>query len=168
MDERNMETVNFEGYEIVGKEMFARNNIWISFNPGRKDHHIFIPKGCVKHLGNPPYVQMLVNPGGKQLLLRPLWRKKEGKGWHGIRTSITLITGSEGSIIKSCEPLFRKIAEIAGWEGNPDAKHRIHGRAAETDGGRPILLFSLDETDLFIPTETVFSASPVSDEGDKR
>ena len=77
---------------------------------------------------------ILMDPEEKLLIIRPCWRKKEGKGWHAPRLSTKLITGPEGAIIKSCEPIFRKIAEIAGWEDELKEKHRIYGNAVNTDG----------------------------------
>lgn len=164
MDERNIETMDLEGYQIVRREQFAREDLWIDFNPAKKDHHIFISKVCMKHLGNPPYVTMLINPEEKNLILRPRWRKKDGPGRHAIRTAITLITGPEGSIIKSCEPMFRKIAEIAGWEDSLTAKHRVYGRAFKTNSGSSLLVFSLDEAEVFISAGESAPASPVTEE----
>ena len=166
MEEKHdgIETVEFEGYTVVRKEMFNHNEIWISFNPGKRERRIFIPKKCMNHLGNPPYVQLLANPEEKKLVLRPLWRKKEGRGRHAARTAIILITGTEGSITVPCGLLFKKLAELAGWEDNPEAKYRVYGRAVKTEGGSPLLVFSLDETVFFIPMETEAADSPAVDE----
>lgn len=159
-----IETVELEGYTVVRKEMFKGNEIWISFNPGKRERRIFIPKKCMNHIGNPPYVQLLINPEEKKLVLRPLQQKKEGKGRHAVRTAITLITGTEGSITTPCELLFKKLAELIGWEDNPEAKYLVYGRAVESDGGSPVLVFSLDETVFFMPTETSSSDNPVISE----
>lgn len=166
MDENHdgSETVELEGYTVVRKEMFNRNEIWISFNPGKRERRIFIPKKCMSHLGNPPYVQLLVNPEEKKLVLMPLWRKKEGKGRHAARTAVMLIIGTEGSITAPCELLFKKLAGLAGWEDDPEAKYKVYGRAVKTDGGSPLLVFSLDETVFFIPTDTDPADNVAADE----
>ena len=163
MDEKHdgIETVELEGYTVVRREMFKCNDIWISFNPGRKERNIFIPKKCLNHIGNPSYVQMLVNPEEKKIVLRPLWKRESRR--RAPRTGATLITGTEGSVIQQCGSLFRKLAALAGWDENSEVKHRVYGRTVETDGGSPILVFSLDETVFFIPEKTA-PDSPVAKE----
>ncbi len=154
--------MELEGYTAVKMEAFRHNSIWISFNPEKDGYSIFIPKTCMKHMRNPPYVQLLVNPEEKQLLLRPLWRKKDGRRC-GVRTAVTLITGANGSVIKPYGLLYEKLARLAGWEDNPGARYRVYGRAVETDGS-PFLIFYLGETVFQVPMETTVSDCIVSGE----
>ena len=78
MDERIIETMDFTGYEIVGREMFVRKNFWIDFNPVKKDHHIHHSESMYDTTGESAICDDTDGPGRKAADNKALL-EKEGR-----------------------------------------------------------------------------------------
>ena len=112
MDERSAETMDFKDYEVVRKEMFEEQDpdIWIRFDPSNGGK-ILLSEKCSRFLRKPPYVQILINPDVKRLLLRALWRIRDGKR-RGMNTAIKVsYEGNMASVQGSCGILIWRIIQ---------------------------------------------------------
>ena len=140
MDERNIGTVSLDGYEAVGKEAFEGPDTWICFDPSNGGRILF-SESCIRFLRKPPYVQILVNPDVKRLILRGLWRKKDGKK-RGIHTAVKVdYEGKTAAVQGACGIFIKKLTEVMQWE--PDMRYQIIGQKVTTES-RSLLSFPLE------------------------
>ena len=140
MDERNIGTMSLEGYEAVRKEAFEGQNTWICFDTSNGGRILF-SESCIRFLRKPPYVQILVNLDVKRLILRGLWRKKDGKK-RGIHTAVKVnYEGDRAAVQGSCGIFIKKLTEVMQWE--PDMRYQIIGQKVTTES-RSLLSFPLE------------------------
>ena len=140
MDKKNIGTVSLEGYEAVRKEAFEGPDTWIRFDPSNGGRILF-SESCVRLLRKPPYVQILVNPNVKRLILRGLWRKKDGKK-RRIHTAVKVdYEGKTAAVQGTCGIFIKKLTEVMQWE--PDMRYQIIGQKVTTES-RSILSFPLE------------------------
>ena len=140
MDEQNIGTVSLEGYEAVRKEAFEGQDIWICFDPSNGGK-ILLSESCIRFLRKPPYVQILVNPDVRRLILRGLWRKKDGKK-RGIHTAVKVdYEGKTAAVQGACSIFIKKLTEVMLWK--PDMRYQVIGQKVTTES-RSLLSFPLE------------------------
>ena len=140
MDERNIGSMSLEGYEVVRKKAFEGPDTWICFDPSNGGRILF-SESCIRFLRKPPYVQILVNPDVKRLILRGLWRKKDGKK-RGIHTAVKVdYEGKTAAVQGACGIFIKKLTEVMQWE--PDMRYQIIGQKVTTES-RSLLSFPLE------------------------
>lgn len=143
MDERSAETMDLKDYEVVRKEMVEEQDpdIWIRFDPSNGGK-ILLSGKCSRFLRKPPYVQILINPDVKRLLLRALWRIRDRKR-RGMNTAIKVsYEGNMASVQGSCGILINKLMEVMQWE--PGMCFQVIGQKVSNET-RNLLSFPLDK-----------------------
>lgn len=113
---------SYSGYQVVRGEFFA--HIYepsITFN----QYKVSVNKACIRKLPDVDYVQILVNPDEKKLVVRPcmederdsfLWRTVEKKNPKQI----------------TCKVFFAKVIQLMGW--NPEYRYKLLGRLIHSNG----------------------------------
>ena len=133
------DTFTYDGYQVVRGEFFAHlNEPSISFSQNK----IYVNKACLKRLPDVDYVQILVNPEDRKLVIRPadedskdafLWCKDKG----GIRNP-KQITGRVFSAM---------IVKLMDW--NPDYRYKLLGKIIRS-GSERLIVFDLTATETYI------------------
>lgn len=123
---------SYQGYQVVRREFFAHiQEPAITFNR----YQIYANSVCLKKMPQIDYVQILVNPETKKLVVRPcgedekdsfLWRSN-GKSRHRPK-QIT------------CRVFYAKIMELMDW--NPELRYRLLGKLIHSNDEQ-LLLFDL-------------------------
>lgn len=140
MDEKSSRTVSLADYEVVRKDTFKSPDTWICFDP-RDGGRILFSESCMKFLRKPPYVQILVNPDVKRLVLRGLWRKKDGKK-RGIHTAVKVsYEGKTAAVQGACGIFIKKLTEVMQWESG--MRYQVIGQKVTAES-RNLLSFSLE------------------------
>ena len=133
------DSFTYDGYQVVRGEFFAHlNEPSISFSQNK----IYVNKACLKRLPDVDYVQILVNPEDRKLVIRPadedskdafLWCKDKG----GIRNP-KQITGRVFSAM---------IVKLMDW--NPDYRYKLLGKIIRS-GSERLIVFDLTATETYI------------------
>lgn len=134
------ESFNYDGYQVVRGEFFA--HIYepsFTFNSNK----VSVNTACIKKLPEVEYVQILVNPDSKMLVVRPCSEEeKDSFRWCGAtkRTPKQI----------TCRIFFAKVVSLMGW--NSDYRYKLLGKLIRSDGE---LLFVFDLSTPEIYTRTI-------------
>ena len=131
---------SYEGYQIVRGEFFAHiNEPSFTFNRCR----VSVNTACVNKLTEIDYVQILVNPTEKKLVVRPcgedvkdsyLWSKWNNKSGKKVPRAIT------------CKVFTAMIMELMNWV--PEHRYKILGKMIQSNGEK-ILVFDLPSAEVY-------------------
>lgn len=131
---------NYDGYQVVRGEFFAHfNEPSITFNNDR----INLNTACVNKLPNTKYIQFLVNPDEKNLIVKP---STENTKDSIICYSINSKTGKKRPKYIKCKIFCGKIFTLMNW--NADLKYKLLGKLI-CSNGEYIFLFDLTSTEVF-------------------
>lgn len=136
----NMEDDSFtyDGYQVVRREFFAHiyepsitfNNCKISLNAA-----------CLNRLPEVDYVQILVNPNDKKLVVRPSGEdEKDSFPWCTTKST------KRKSKQITCRMFFAKVVQLMDW--NPDYRYKLLGKLIRS-GDDYLFIFDLSHTEIY-------------------
>lgn len=132
---------NYEGYQVVRGEFFAHiHEPSFTFN----SYKVSVNTACIKKLPEVEYVQLLVNPKKKKLVVRPCSEEeKDSFRWssNGKKRAPKQIT---------CRIFFAKIISLMGW--NPNYRYKLLGKLIRSNG-ELLFIFDLTTPEIFIRAE---------------
>lgn len=137
IDEGQPEVFGYDGFQVVRSEFLAHvSEPSISFNNCR----VTFNSACLKKMPDTSYIQFLVNPRTKKLVIRSSSEDaKDSFLWcsSGDKRKPRQIT---------CRMFFAMLADLMGW--NPDCRYKLLGKFIKCSD-ELILLFDLMSTETF-------------------
>ena len=132
------EDFSYSGYQVVRGEFFAHiNEPSITFNRYR----VYVNTACIKKLPTVRYIQFLVNPNEKKLVLRPCSEYvRDSFQWYTDRN------GKRKPRQLSCRYFFLKIVDLMNW--NPDFRYKLLGKIIRSNGAY-LISFDLTSTEIY-------------------
>lgn len=122
-------------YEVVRAEFFSyTNEPTITFNPAR--NLVYVNAACLKRLPEADYIQFLVSPEEKRLVLRPCGADE----LHAVRFRSAGKKSSKPRHI-SCEDFMTKIIKLTRWK--LDERYRLLGNIV-TRNNESAVMFELN------------------------
>lgn len=134
------ETVSLAGFEVAKAELFAHTRepaitIW--------DNKIKFNMACLRRFPGVRYIQILIHPEEKRLIIRPCTADDPD--------SLRWGTGGTDTEIKNrdmkCEIFAAKVFELMGWK--PEYKYKMLGKPAVYNN-EGLYLFKLTDFELFV------------------
>lgn len=128
---------DFDGYQVVRGEFFA--HIYepsITFN----NYKVGVNTACIKKLPEFDFVQILVNPDLKKLIVRPC-REDE-------KDSFRWCSATEKRTPKqiTCRMFFAKVLSLMDWD--PNYRYKLLGKLIRS-GGELLFLFDLNNAETY-------------------
>lgn len=129
------DSFSFDGYQVVRSEFFAHiSEPSISFNNCK----VTLNTACMKKLPDVSYIQFLVNPITKKLVVRACAEdEKDSFLWCNAKRKPRQIT---------CRIFFAKIVNLMQW--NPQHRYKILGKVIKTETDY-LILFDLNSTEVY-------------------
>lgn len=125
MDNMAEENFSYEGYQVVRGEFFAHiNEPSITFN-GCKFN---VNTACLNKMPQTDYIQILVNPEEKKLVVRPCTENDKDSQKCCTNGSKT---GKRSPRYITCRVFFAMISELMNW--NPDYRYKLLGKLIKSD-----------------------------------
>ena len=135
---------DYRGFEIA-REQFFNNSDKLSVTFSLKS--MKFSYNCVKKLADTQFIELLIHPLKKLLIVRAADSKnKNAMKW--------LFLNGKGDYIShpvSGTAFLKNIYDLLGWNGN--CKYRVRG-IRKQNGDESLLIFSLEETELYLPKDT--------------
>lgn len=139
--------IDFRGFEIARSQFFdIKNRLSVRFS----NEKFSFGKACLKKLENAEYVELLIHPLHHLLAVRPSskevrnairWAKRDAKETTHPKT----LSGAA---------FLGVFYELFDWD--TDNKYRACGIRRQ-EGGMAVLVFDLDETEVFMPEDCIDS-----------
>lgn len=132
---------NYDGYQVVRGEFFAHlNEPSITFN----NFKVNLNTACINKLPDIGYIQFLVNPDTKKLIVKPC---SENIKDSYLCCSYNRKNGKKKPKYISCKVFCMKLSELMNW--NTDYKYKLLGKLI-CSNGEYIFLFDLTSTEVFL------------------
>ena len=130
------DTFSYDGYQVVRGEFFAHiSEPSLSFCANK----VYVNSACLKKMQETDYVQILVNPDEKKLVVRPASEdEKDSFLWCNAKRKPKQIT---------CRVFFAKIFTLLEW--NPDYRYKLMGKLIRS-GQEKLLVFDLTATEIYV------------------
>lgn len=116
-------TFSYDGFQVVRAEFFA--HIYepsITFNRNK----VYVNTICLRKMPDTEYVQILVNPDEKKLLIRPcLESDKDSIRWR------TTTSQKHRPKQVTCRLFFAKVVHLMGW--NQNYRYKLLGKQIKND-----------------------------------
>ena len=140
--EKEMAGFSFDGYQVVRREFFSHK-----YEPTItiKGNSVIFNNSCISKLDKVVYVQFLINPTEKNLVIRPCSEGTKG----AIRWCVVKEGDKRKSRDISCGMFVAKLCDLMGWEPK-SYRYKIQGSIVETNG-ETLYLFDLDEPERVLP-----------------
>lgn len=134
-DDTDDSDFSFEGYQVVRSEFFAHiSEPSISFSNCK----VTLNTACLRKLPDVDYIQFLVNPYTKKLVVRACSEdEKDSFLWCSAKRKPRQIT---------CRIFFAKIVSLMEW--NPQHRYKMLGKVIKT-GTDYLILFDLNATEVY-------------------
>ena len=131
---------SFEGYQVVRREFISHR-----FDPAMtvRDNSITFNNACISKLETATYVQFLINPEKKKLLIRPCD--------EGARDAIRwcVVKGDKRKSRQiTCKIFAERLYEMMGWDSI--YRYRMQGMRIRFND-ESLYLFDLSSTECFLP-----------------
>lgn len=138
VQEEREEVFHYVGYQVVRREFFAHlHEPSITF-AGCK---ISLNTACLKRLPSVEYVQILINPEGKKLAVRPSKEdEKDSFRWCIVRDE------KRKPRQITCRMFFAKIIQLMDW--NPDYRYKMLGKLIRS-GDEHLFVFDLTAMEVY-------------------
>ena len=127
---------DYQGYQVVRGEFFAHTyEPSFTFNQFK----VSVNTACIRKLPNVEYVQILVNPEEKKLVVKPcLEEEKDSFRWCTAKQKPKQI---------KCTIFAAKIINLMNW--NPNYRYKILGKLIKTEG-QLLFVFDLTTPEIYI------------------
>lgn len=133
------QSFSYIGYQVVRREFFSHiHEPSITFNRNK----IYLNTACLKQLPHVEYVQFLVNPMEKKLVVRPC---KEDDKDSFLWCTKSVERRKPRHI--TCRIFFAKIVELMKW--NLDYRYKILGKLVRS-GSDNLFVFDLTATEVYL------------------
>lgn len=132
------EPFSYDGYQVVRGEFFAHiAEPSITFNNCK----VSVNTACVKRLPAVDYIQFLVNPDERKLVLKPCTEdEKDSFRWSNSKN------GKKKPKQITCRIFFAKIVNLMNW--NPNYRYKLLGKVIRS-GDEQLVLFDLSATETY-------------------
>ncbi len=132
------DSFTYDGYQVVRREFFAHiHEPSITFNNCK----ISLNAACLNRLPEVDYVQILVNPDDKKLVVRPSGEdEKDSFPWCTTKST------KRKSKQITCRMFFAKVVQLMDW--NPDHRYKLLGKLIRS-GDVYLFIFDLAETEIY-------------------
>lgn len=140
----DMSNTALDEYQVVRQEFYnCQNEPLLTFKKGR----VYVNSYTLSIFPDKDYIQILVNPDKKTLIIRPVADKiKDSYAWAGGRKK-------RNPRHISCGPLFAMIFQMMGWDIS--ARYRITGTLQKnTNMSEELLFFDLNNAVCFVTEDT--------------
>ncbi len=136
------EDVNLSGYEVVRGEFFAHlYEPSFTFNQNK----ISVNTACIRKLPETEYVQILVNPSEKKLIVRPCEESdKDSFRW------CTASAKKRAPKQVTCKVFFAKIISLMEW--NSKYRYKMIGKLIRS-GDDLLFLFDMKNAETYVRTQ---------------
>lgn len=112
------DSFSFSGYQVVRSEFFSHlYEPSVTFN----DFKFYVNKTCINRLPDTRFVQVLVNPAEKKLVIRPSHEGERGAFlWYSA--------GKHGKSTRqvTCRVFYAMVMQMMGW--SPDYRYKLLGK----------------------------------------
>ena len=131
------DTFSYDGFQVVRGEFFSH-----IYEPSftLNQNKIAVNMACIRKLPDVEYVQVLVHPEEKMLIIRPcLEEEKDSFRWRsaGKKMSPKQVT---------CKIFFAKIFTLMGW--NLDYRYKLLGKLVRSNG-ELLFVFNLNNPEIY-------------------
>lgn len=135
VDDTEESDFSFDGYQVVRSEFFAHiSEPSISFSNCK----VTLNTACLRKLPDVDYIQFLVNPYTKKLVVRACTEdEKDSFLWCTVKRKPRQIT---------CRIFFAKIVSLMEW--NPQHRYKMLGKVIKS-GTDYLILFDLNATEVY-------------------
>lgn len=132
----NDDAFDYEGYQVVRGEFFAHTyEPSFTFNKFK----VSVNAACIKKLPNVEYVQILVNPNEKKLIVKPCFEEeKDSFKWRTRKNTPKQI---------KCTIFFAKIINLMHWD--PSYRYKILGKLIKSND-QLLFVFDLTTPEIYI------------------
>lgn len=135
------EDFSYEGFQVVRGEFFSHiYEPTFTFN----NYKVYVNTACVKKLPNVDYIQLLVNPIEKKLVVRPCREDEK----DSLRWSSKSVNKRAPKQI-TCKIFCAKILSMMNW--NPEYRYKLLGKLIKS-GEEYLFVFDLTSPEIFIKT----------------
>lgn len=133
------EDFSYDGYQVVRGEFFAHiNEPSITFNQCK----FSVNTACIKKLPMVQYIQILIHPEQKKLVIRPCNEDaKDSFLWY------TESKGRRKPRQLTCRIFFAKIVNLMNW--NPDYRYKLLGKIIRSNDTY-LILFDLTAVEIYV------------------
>lgn len=129
-------TFSYDGFQVVRSEYFAH-----TYEPSitLNTYKLSVNRSCLNRLPNVDYVQILVNPKDKKLVIRP--SNEDEKGAFRWR-----IKGKLASRQVVCKVFFAMVMDLMDW--NPTYRYKLLGKMVMSKS-EYLYVFDLTEPEIY-------------------
>lgn len=126
---------SYAGYQVVRAEFFSHPyEPSITFNRSK----VSVNRACIRKLPNVEYIQILVNPESKKLVVRPCAEEE--------RNSFRWCTDKRAPKQISANIFFLMIFSLMQW--NPDYRYKLLGKLVRA-AGQMLFVFDLNSPEVY-------------------
>ena len=132
------ESFSYDGFQVVRGEFFSHiyePSFTLNLNK------ISVNMACIRKLPDVEYVQILVHPEEKNLVIRPC--KEEEKDSFRWKTTGKKVSPKQ----VTCKVFFAKIYALMGW--NLDYRYKLLGKLIRSNG-ELLFVFNLNNPEIYI------------------
>ena len=132
------ESFSYDGFQVVRGEFFSHiyePSFTLNLNK------ISVNMACIRKLPDVEYVQILVHPEEKNLVIRPC--KEEEKDSFRWKTTGKRVSPKQ----VTCKVFFAKIYALMGW--NLDYRYKLLGKLIRSNG-ELLFVFNLNNPEIYI------------------
>ena len=132
------ESFTYDGFQVVRGEFFSHiyePSFTLNLNK------ISVNMACIRKLPDVEYVQILVHPEEKKLVIRPC--KEEEKDSFRWKTTGKKVSPKQ----VTCKVFFAKIYALMGW--NLDYRYKLLGKLIRSNG-ELLFVFNLNNPEIYI------------------
>lgn len=141
-EDQVIENIEIEEFQVVRREYFAH-----LFEPAVsiKVDSITFNSACIRRFPNVQYVQLLINPEQKRLVIKPCNEDaKDAIKWCNIKN------GKQEPRTVNCKIFGAKLFDMQKWVTN--CRYKLLGLIAKTNDEQ-LVAFSLEDTEVYPPKE---------------
>ena len=147
---KKLSEIDLSGYQVIKREFVrekkAQPDGLMTFDFGRPGR-VFFDKASLEAIGNPEYIQVLINVETKILMLA---KTEKGGGHSGLPKGTPVETNEDGAfVMEKCNVFLTKVSEMMGWNLSRSTKMLFAGKA---HGDK--IAFSLHDALMFTSGDT--------------
>ena len=133
------EPFSYEGYQVVRGEFFSHPfEPYVVLNRGT----VSVNPACIRKFPDMDYVQFMVNPEEKKLVIRPCPEDTR----DSFRWAAVGVDGGRRPKTISCKIFFGKVMELMNW--NTDCRYKILGKLI-CSNAESLFVFALESAEAY-------------------
>ena len=132
-------TFTYQGMQVVRGEYFAHiNEPSVTF----VNSTFYVNSACIKKAPTVEFVQVLINPVEKKLVIRP--------SSEDIKDSFSWLTKAKKPKHIVCKMFYAMLIDLLNW--NPEWRYKIIGKMIRNRNNEYLFVFDLTRTEIYKPT----------------